>query len=58
MTALGTVQATRKGLPKEITSTEGRPVGDYQVVYDEGSNISIHSEICKNKSGKVFVFLY
>ena len=53
MTALGTIQANRKGLPKAITSTEGRPVGDYQVLYDESSNITIHSEICKSKSGTV-----
>ena len=51
MTCLGTVQASRKGLPKEFTSTEGRPVGDLKVLYDVNSKISIHSEICGVKSG-------
>ena len=51
MTCLGTIQTNRKGLPKHFTSTENRPVGDYQVLYDEGSSISIHSLIVKNKSG-------
>ena len=45
MTCLGTVQASRKGLPKEFTSTEGRPVGDLKVLYDVNSKISIHSKI-------------
>ena len=34
MSGLGTIQPTRRGLPKAITSTEGRPVGDYQVIVD------------------------
>ncbi len=51
MTCLGTIQSNRKGLPKSFTSTEGRGVGDYVALYEEGSNISIHSEIFKNKSG-------
>jgi len=51
MTFLGTIQANRKGLPKSFTATEGRPVGDYMVLYEENSNISIHSEIFKNKTG-------
>jgi len=51
MTCLGTIQTNRRGLPKHFTTTENREVGDYQVLYDEGSRISIHSLICKNKSG-------
>ncbi len=51
MTALGTIQGTRKGLPKEFTTTDGRPEGDYMVLFDEASRISIHSEIWKSKSG-------
>jgi hypothetical protein len=31
MTALGTIQRSRKGLPVEISSIENRPLGDYQV---------------------------
>ena len=58
MTGLGTIQSSRKGLPKHFTSTDGREVGDYQVLYDEKSRISIHSEICKNKSGDHFVHLF
>ena len=52
MTCLGTIQANRKGLPKDFTAVNNRPVGDYQVLYDEASHVSIHSEIFKNKSGK------
>lgn len=52
MTCLGTIQSNRKGLPRAFTAVDNRPVGDYQVLYDVASNISIHSEICKNKSGK------
>jgi hypothetical protein len=51
MTCLGTIQTNRKGLPKRFTAVENRAVGDYQVLYDTSSNISIHSEIFKNKSG-------
>lgn len=51
MTSIGTIQANRKGLPKDIVSTTDRPVGDYRVLYDEGSKISIHSEVCASKSG-------
>ena len=40
-----------KGLPKEFTSTEDRPVGDLKVLYDVNSKISIYSEICGVKSG-------
>jgi len=51
MTVLGTIQTNRRGLPKQFTSTENREEGDYQVLYDEGSSVSIHSLICKTKSG-------
>jgi len=51
MTCLGTIQSNRKGLPRSFTSVEGREVGDYVVLYEEGSHISIHSEVFKNKSG-------
>jgi hypothetical protein len=52
LTVIGTICANRKGLPKHFRETRGRPVGDYQVLFDEASNISIHSEIVKKKSGK------
>jgi len=31
MTCLGTVQGSRKGIPKELIRTDNRPAGDYQV---------------------------
>lgn len=51
MTCLGTIMTNRRGLPKTFTNTVNREVGDYQVLYDETSQISIHSLICKSKSG-------
>jgi hypothetical protein len=51
MTAIGTICANRKGLPKHFKDPKGRAVGDYQVLFDEDSNISIHSEIGRKKSG-------
>ena len=52
MTCLGSIPAnSKKGLPQHFTSTDDRPVGDYQVLYDEGSSISFHSLIDKTKSG-------
>ncbi len=53
MTCVGTIQANRKGLPKHFKDPRGREVGDYQVLFDEDSNISIHSEIAKKKSGQL-----
>jgi len=50
MTTLGTIMGSRKGLPKEFTSTD-RPEGSYYVLYEEDSRISIHSEIWRTKSG-------
>lgn len=51
MTCVGTIQTNRKGLPKNFKDHRGREVGDYLVLFDESTNISIHSEIVKNKSG-------
>jgi hypothetical protein len=53
ITVIGTICASRKGLPKHFRDPRGREVGDYQVLYDTASDISIHSEIGKKKSGQL-----
>ncbi len=52
MTAVGTICSNRKGLPPHFKNPVGRKVGDYQVLWDVDSNINIHSEIVKKKSGQ------
>jgi hypothetical protein len=53
MTVVGTICPNRKGLPKHFRDPRGRKLGDYQVLFDTDSNINIHSEIVKKKSGKL-----
>jgi len=53
MTVVGTICANRKGLPAHFRNPVGREVGDYQVLWDKDSNVNIHSEIVKKKSGKL-----
>lgn len=53
MTVVGTICANRKGLPQHFKTPEGRAVGDYQVLWDLDSNMNIHSEIVRKKSGKL-----
>jgi hypothetical protein len=52
MTVIGTICSNRKGLPKHFRDPRGRDVGDYQVLFDTESDVSIHSEIGKKKSGQ------
>lgn len=53
MTVVGTICSNRKGLPKHFRDHTGRELGDYQVLFDMDSNINIHSEITKKRSGKL-----
>jgi hypothetical protein len=53
MTVVGTICNNRKGLPPHFKNPVGRKVGDYQVLWDMDSNINIHSEIVKKKSGQI-----
>jgi hypothetical protein len=52
LTAISTICSNRKGLPRHFRDPKGRPEGDYQVLFDESSNLSIHSEIVRKKSGE------
>jgi len=49
---ISTICANRKGLPKHFRDSRGRPEGDYQVLFNEETGMSIHSEIVKKKSGQ------
>jgi hypothetical protein len=51
LTVISTICANRKGLPKHFRDARGRPEGDYQVLFNEETGMSIHSEIVKKKSG-------
>jgi hypothetical protein len=52
LTVISTVCANRKGLPKHFRDARGRPEGDYQVLFNPETGMSIHSEIVKKKSGQ------
>jgi hypothetical protein len=52
LTVISTICANRKGLPKHFRDSRGRPEGDYQVLFNEETGMSIHSEIVKKKSGQ------
>jgi hypothetical protein len=52
LTVISTICANRKGLPKIFHDSRGRPEGDYQVLFNEETGMSIHSEIVKKKSGQ------
>jgi hypothetical protein len=51
VTVISTICPNRKGLPKHFRDAKGRAEGDYQILFDESSNMSIHSEIVRKKSG-------
>ncbi len=51
LTVISTICSNRKGLPKHFRDARGRPEGDYEVLFDVSSNMSIHSEIVRKKSG-------
>lgn len=53
VTIVGTICNNRKGLPVHFKNTTGREIGDYQVLWDTESNMNIHSEIVRKKSGKL-----
>jgi hypothetical protein len=50
MTAVGTLNKMRKGIPEGMKEVTGRPPGDYQILYQEGGKLSLHSWIVKSKS--------
>jgi hypothetical protein len=51
---VGTLANNRKGLPASFKRTDGRPEGDYVVLYDVSGKKSIHSWITNTKSGEFF----
>jgi hypothetical protein len=59
MTAVGTLNKMRKGIPEGMKEVTGRPPGDYQILYQEGGKLSLHSWIVtsksKSKKGKTLV---
>ena len=52
ITVAGTVNSNKKGIPEEMKKVEGRPVGDYKILYQEDGKTSLHSWIVKSKKGK------
>lgn len=52
MTAIGTLQSNKRGLPAHFKAVTGRPVGDYIVLYEVGGKKSLHSWIASTKGGK------
>lgn len=52
MTVTGTVNIIRKGIPPEMKQVQGRPEGDYRVLYEVGGKLSLHSWLSKTKKGR------
>jgi hypothetical protein len=46
---VGTLNKQRKGIPDEIKSEKGRPVGDYQILYEVGGKLTLHSWLVAGK---------
>lgn len=51
ITVCGTVNKIRRGIPPHMTNVTGRPQGDYQILYEEGGKLSLHSWTVKPKKG-------
>lgn len=52
ITAVGTINKNRKGIPPKIREANGRKVGEYIIYYDKGSQMTLHSWVTKSSSGK------
>ncbi len=48
ITAVGTLNKRRKGIPDELRDVNGRPVGQYDILYEKDSKLSLHSWVTKS----------
>jgi hypothetical protein len=55
MTILGTMKMNRRGIPPELKNVQGRPVGDYMALFEEGGKMSLHSFLDKSKKGGILL---
>lgn len=57
MTIVGTVNVIRRGIPLHMKNVTERTRGDYQILYEVGGKISLHSWIVQPKKG-IVKFVY
>jgi hypothetical protein len=49
ITAVGTLNKNRKGIPESLRETNGKPAGTYDILYEPGTPLSLHRWVSKSR---------
>jgi hypothetical protein len=59
ISAVGTLNKNRKGIPDSFREVHDQPVGSYDILYEDGTPMSLHRWVSKSRAhGRIFIYIW